>query len=136
MSKARGTQHLRGRKRGRAHKPADDLWHGVMYAASPDETHLEEAKKVTHDNLIGQLGEWRLGGVRWSIIPAGAPANSTLDRLVNTERVVQPHELGPGDAQPAAMIGYLEQLRAFLADNPDGYLVIATAPAVRPDQRT
>lgn len=98
------------RFRPRRH-PEDEV--GILAGWARDEAAIEDAKRQTHDRLIAQMGARRTGGVGWRIY-TGAPAIDTVDRF-----------LADGD-DPA-----WSELRRALTDEPESFLVVATAPGRR-----
>jgi hypothetical protein len=81
--------------------------HGVVAGGCASYADLDQAKQATHDTLIRLMGPRRRGGVKWRIIPA-SEAPDTLRQM-------------QWELEQAALLSYLE-------DNPDGFLVIASAP--------
>lgn len=90
--------------------------YGVQFAAvadAGDKGALEEARQLTHDALIAEMGARRRGGVSWR----WWSARTVLD--------------DPGFAGLLAGAEYAE-LRGYLARCPEGLLVMATAPGDPP----
>lgn len=77
---------------------------------------VEQAKKSTHDFVIESLGESRTSGVTWRIYDAGPVAERMIRTLFDPSL---PNALATTDA--------VEELIEFLAVNPAGCLVIASA---------
>lgn len=78
--------------------------------ATQDEADLDTVRQATHDQLLADLGDTRRSGVTWHHYDAAAGLE-VLDDV--------------GITGPKA-----DDLRAYLRDNPDGVLVIASAEAV------
>jgi hypothetical protein len=72
---------------------------------------LDEAKRLTHDGLIAELGPRRLSGVRWYIFDP-PERDHVLDEMA-----------AHGDP--------VTDMRAWFANHPTGRLVLATAKAIR-----
>jgi hypothetical protein len=89
----------------------DDV--GVLVGWCNGDGTLEEAKKATHDALIGLMGARRTGGVTWRIY--GVPAAyDVLDRIVAGERSPE-------------LLDHYRHLRGLLREH-GGLMVAATAP--------
>lgn len=95
---------------------AHDVWMATQFAATKDQdlADLEKAKKASHDGLIATLGPKRRSGVSWRIW-TGADRLTALDRMASS---------GPVRKEDA-------ELRTYLANNPNGFLVMASCEAIR-----
>lgn len=78
--------------------------------ADADPANIDEAKQATHDALIDDLGDRRLGPVFWRILPA----RQGIDHL---------RSLNWPDTE----------IFRYLAKNPGGRLIIAGAQAILPE---
>lgn len=95
---------------------------GVMVGwCSDEEDAIEEAKTITHDNLIRLLGDRRTGGITWR-----------LYRDTDAEDIVA--ALAVGERSPD-WLDMLRQVRARL-DAYGGVVVLTTAPATPPPGAT
>ena len=88
----------------------------VEYGACASEADLDDCRQATHDALIGALGVRRRSGVRWKWCKAG-DAPEVLASAEPVERTGRPEDW--------------EGLSLYLAEHPEGFLVLAIAEAVR-----
>lgn len=89
-----------------------------------DEDSLDQAKKSTHDILIGLLGDRRRGGVSW-IIESGTPAAEVVSKFI---------ESGWEDGGDYRELTHYRQVKAHLREH-GGFVVVAVAAAVMPEGR-
>jgi hypothetical protein len=99
--------------------PAVCMTYGMT--SSGDPTEIEEAKQVTHDQLIERLGDRRSGPVYWRIVPP-VEVPGVLRTLA--EQDTQVHYEGETTRDDA-----FASLRRHLLEHPDAHLVIAQAAA-------
>lgn len=102
MSKKRGPGHPRSHRRQRTTRKRTQCTTG------PDHDEIEEAKKAAHDTLLELMGDNRAGPVTWKIL-GPEPAHHRAEIMAEMELE--------------------EQVGEWLAEHPDGLLVIAFAPA-------
>lgn len=96
-----------------AHRVCDDgELSGVQPAWCLDETDLDEARRLTHDGLVGAMGRMRTGPVSWRWYK-GADANAAISSLM--------------EDTDENMRTYLRAIRGKLREY-GGLLVLATAP--------
>ena len=100
------------RRLQRAATVAHDTWVVTHWAATRDQdlADLESAKRQTHDFLVTELGPRRRSGISWRIW-TGAERFDAMDR--------------------AGVPADHDDLRAFVAAHPDGFLVMASCEALR-----
>lgn len=91
-----------------------EVWYRVAFGATAtrDPGDLERVKKGLHDQVVADLGDDRVGPVRWQWWPA-----PTGLRILAQE-----------DARPQGDPDHVRGLYRFLRRNPGGYLVVAAAP--------
>lgn len=90
--------------------------YGTTAAWCADADDLEDAKRRTHDGLLGMMGDQRTGGVQW-IIREGDAARALLGQL--------------WQGADEELSTYYRQLRGHLREY-GGYLVVAIAPGRKP----
>ena len=101
--------------------PLEELPEGQEMAVLPcwaaTRADLPEARRVTHDTLIGLMGDQRRGGVRWSE-GHGQEAHKMVHGLLD-------------GCEPGEMREMLLQIHQYLEER-GGYVVVAMAPGVPP----
>lgn len=112
MSKRRGTQHLRRRRyASRAH---DDRVYGIVPSLAETIDDLPEAKRKARARLVRIMGADRAGPVEYEVIAPGPRVVETIEEMDDTGQ----YEIG----------GY----RKFVAEHPEAWLVLASAPRRQP----
>lgn len=108
------------RRQARAESKAEcTVGYSIVAGWCASEAELDEAKKGTHDIVIGMAGDRRRGGVQWRIA-SGADATQILSQLREPQL---DNELELND--------YYRRIAAMLREF-GGFLVVAMCPAVQP----
>lgn len=129
--------HRRQPRRGRVTRSTTVATTMAATVDRSDEA-LESAKSLSHDQLVENLGPRRRGGVVWMVYESDSPEAAELMEALERKAIHSESNLTVPAAPAGVEVSVHEgnraaqyaATRAFLAENPGGYLVVATAEAL------